>query len=263
MLSWRCGRSIRAGNGVCPGSSWSGLPQASVSRCCSSTTWWGRASATHSSICGLLIHVDSLPIWWRRAGKACNWPCWRPGWLHGCLGLWISLRRFEIMQRAKPLLIAFVVIVPVAAALGFLRMAVEVSVSGQQSRQPGDAGRTYQPRRLEGWLDDVVFGGGRGGATCRAAACAGAASLRLNRNQRTSCRPRGAAKPVMPMDLISQLALPRGNFERRTKMPIKPNETVSPVRRVLTRRYTTGKPIAAAHCRFLMRRSIQPLRRLR
>lgn len=25
-----------------------------------------------------------------------------PGWLHGCLGLWLTLRRFAIMRRAQP-----------------------------------------------------------------------------------------------------------------------------------------------------------------
>jgi len=50
-----------------------------------------------------------------------------PGWLHGCLGLWITLRRYDVMQRAKPLLIALVLLVPLMAAIGFLRMSAEVS----------------------------------------------------------------------------------------------------------------------------------------
>jgi adenylate cyclase len=50
-----------------------------------------------------------------------------PGWLHGCLGLWITLRRFPTMVRLKPLLIAFVVLVPLAAAVGFARMAFAVA----------------------------------------------------------------------------------------------------------------------------------------
>jgi adenylate cyclase len=49
-----------------------------------------------------------------------------PGWLHGCLGLWISLRRFDAMQRVKPALVALVILVPLLAAAGFLRMATEV-----------------------------------------------------------------------------------------------------------------------------------------
>jgi len=53
-----------------------------------------------------------------------------PGWLHGCLGLWIGLRRFEAMQRAKPILIALVVLVPVMAAWGFVRMSGDVVALG-------------------------------------------------------------------------------------------------------------------------------------
>jgi adenylate cyclase len=53
-----------------------------------------------------------------------------PGWLHGCLGLWIPLRRFAPMQRLKPVLIALVILVPLMAAVGFLRMAAEVSALG-------------------------------------------------------------------------------------------------------------------------------------
>lgn len=53
-----------------------------------------------------------------------------PGWLHGCLGLWITLRRFNAMQRIKYLLIALVVFIPLFAAAGFLRMAAEVLAMG-------------------------------------------------------------------------------------------------------------------------------------
>jgi adenylate cyclase len=35
-----------------------------------------------------------------------------PGWLHGCLGLWITLRRFNAMQRIKYLLVVLVVFIP-------------------------------------------------------------------------------------------------------------------------------------------------------
>jgi len=53
-----------------------------------------------------------------------------PGWLHGCLGLWITLRRFHAMQQIKPLLAALVVLIPLLAAAGFLRMAAEVAAMG-------------------------------------------------------------------------------------------------------------------------------------
>ena len=52
-----------------------------------------------------------------------------PGWLHGCLGLWLSLRRFAPMRRARPVLIGIVALVPLLSAFGFLRMEHAVSIS--------------------------------------------------------------------------------------------------------------------------------------
>jgi len=51
-----------------------------------------------------------------------------PGWVHGCLGLWISLRRITLMQRLKWPLIALMILLPLAAAFGFLAMVQEVAV---------------------------------------------------------------------------------------------------------------------------------------
>ena len=53
-----------------------------------------------------------------------------PGWLHGCLGLWITLRQYQAMQRMRCWLVALVVVIPVLAAAGFIRMAVEVRALG-------------------------------------------------------------------------------------------------------------------------------------
>ena len=52
-----------------------------------------------------------------------------PGWLHGCLGLWITLRKFRAMQRLKPLLVALVILIPLLAAVGFVRMVSEISTN--------------------------------------------------------------------------------------------------------------------------------------
>jgi adenylate cyclase len=62
-----------------------------------------------------------------------------PGWLHGCLGLWITLRRFSAMQRIKPLLAALVILIPLFAAVGFLRMTSEVLAIGPQLPTGSDA----------------------------------------------------------------------------------------------------------------------------
>jgi adenylate cyclase len=52
-----------------------------------------------------------------------------PGWLHGCLGLWLSLQRFALMRRAKPILVGIVVLVPLLSAFGFLRMDRAVAIT--------------------------------------------------------------------------------------------------------------------------------------
>jgi adenylate cyclase len=45
-----------------------------------------------------------------------------PGWIHGCLGLWFRLRHYPAAQRARPLLLAFLIFLPMLSAAGFLRM---------------------------------------------------------------------------------------------------------------------------------------------
>lgn len=54
-----------------------------------------------------------------------------PGWVHGCLGLWISLRRFALMRRIRSALIGFVIVVPLLSAIGFLEMSRSVSTIGR------------------------------------------------------------------------------------------------------------------------------------
>jgi adenylate cyclase len=62
-----------------------------------------------------------------------------PGWLHGCLGLWITLRKFRAMQRIKPILAALVILVPLLAAAGIFRMTSEVLVIELQPPTGSDA----------------------------------------------------------------------------------------------------------------------------
>jgi adenylate cyclase len=76
-----------------------------------------------------------------------------PGWLHGCLGLWITLRRFPALQRMRHWLVALVVAVPVAAALGFIRMAQEVSAA----RAPAPAGTDAQHMILAAWMNEITI----------------------------------------------------------------------------------------------------------
>jgi adenylate cyclase len=76
-----------------------------------------------------------------------------PGWLHGCLGLWIGLRHVALMRRLKPALIAFVVALPVLSAAGFGRMtqAVVAAPPPAQSAPLDPAAAEARRDRLAVW----------------------------------------------------------------------------------------------------------------
>ncbi len=46
-----------------------------------------------------------------------------PGWVHGCLGLWITLRRWPWAQRMRFVLAGAALLLPLLSAAGFWRMA--------------------------------------------------------------------------------------------------------------------------------------------
>lgn len=71
---------------------------------------WFEAVATYQNIVGTLARGGLQG--WQIALLA-------PGWIHGCLGLWITLRRYDLMRRIKPALIVLMVGLPVLSALGF------------------------------------------------------------------------------------------------------------------------------------------------
>jgi adenylate cyclase len=77
-----------------------------------------------------------------------------PGWLHGCLGLWITLRRFETMQRLKPWLIALVFLIPFLAAAGFVHMAGTVIALGP--RPPASPEMLAEQASLGVWKDRLI-----------------------------------------------------------------------------------------------------------
>lgn len=76
-----------------------------------------------------------------------------PGWVHGCLGLWLSLQRSAPMRRAKPLLIAVMVLVPLLSAAGFLRMDRAVSIASA-TPPPGAIGSSAS---LEPWREVIML----------------------------------------------------------------------------------------------------------
>ena len=53
-----------------------------------------------------------------------------PGWLHGCMGLNVALRHRAWFQRARPALLALVIMLPLAAAGGFWAMTRDIAALG-------------------------------------------------------------------------------------------------------------------------------------
>jgi len=78
-----------------------------------------------------------------------------PGWMHGCLGLWITLRQFQAMQRMKHWLVALVAVIPLLAAAGFIRMAMEVLAMGPSPPVGPDA--VTAQVTLAAWKDNLTM----------------------------------------------------------------------------------------------------------
>jgi len=78
-----------------------------------------------------------------------------PGWLHGCLGLWIGLRHVEVMRRLKPALIAVVVALPLLSAAGFGLMTQAVAAAPPQSALL-DAEAAARRERLAVWQRGIT-----------------------------------------------------------------------------------------------------------
>lgn len=71
---------------------------------------WFAAATTYENIVGSLTRGGLQG--WQVALLA-------PGWVHGCLGLWITLRRYRSMLSLKPALIAIMIGLPTLSAAGF------------------------------------------------------------------------------------------------------------------------------------------------
>jgi len=82
-----------------------------------------------------------------------------PGWLHGCLGLWISLRRYEVMQRLRNGLIAVVVLLPLLSAAGFLSMSRKVQARGlvEAARAPQSTVSIERRAELVTWRNNMTM----------------------------------------------------------------------------------------------------------
>ena len=60
-----------------------------------------------------------------------------PGWVHGCLGVWMSLRKHTWAQRAKPALLIFLIAMPLLSAAGFMKMRADLQ------NDPSGGGAAY------------------------------------------------------------------------------------------------------------------------
>jgi adenylate cyclase len=64
-----------------------------------------------------------------------------PGWVHGCLGLWLTLVRYESIRKFRWGFIFIMALVPCLAAAGFLSMRAEVAI--QMVAQIGAVGISH------------------------------------------------------------------------------------------------------------------------
>jgi len=87
---------------------------------------WFAAAATYENIVGTLARGGLQG--WQIALLA-------PGWIHGCLGLWITLRRYELMRRLQPALVVLMIGLPVLSAVGFGAMT-RVTISAPAPAKP-------------------------------------------------------------------------------------------------------------------------------
>ena len=53
-----------------------------------------------------------------------------PGWVHGCLGLWLTLRHLPVFVRARQVLLVLMLAMPLLSAVGFVQMSREIEARG-------------------------------------------------------------------------------------------------------------------------------------
>ena len=72
-----------------------------------------------------------------------------PGWVHGCLGLWLTLARYKPRREIRWTLFFLMAVVPCLAAVGFLSMRAEIAMYAAPAAPgavvtPGSAGTDLQ-----------------------------------------------------------------------------------------------------------------------
>jgi adenylate cyclase len=79
-----------------------------------------------------------------------------PGWVHGCLGLWLGLRGYTFVYRAKAALVAVFVILPLLSAAGFFRMKRAIIAASLTGLVP-DQSLVRHRAALDGWRHDLLI----------------------------------------------------------------------------------------------------------
>ncbi|PCE33951.1 hypothetical protein BZL54_02830 [Burkholderia ubonensis subsp. mesacidophila] len=80
-----------------------------------------------------------------------------PGWVHGSLGLWFHLRRHALLRRAKFVLLAMLVFLPLLSAAGFVQM-VRAIAPGNLAVPAPDAVLVAHRAVLDTWRHFLVIG---------------------------------------------------------------------------------------------------------
>ncbi|MGF6483590.1 hypothetical protein [Paraburkholderia sp. JPY419] len=78
-----------------------------------------------------------------------------PGWIHGCLGLWFRLRHMRWALRMKPVLLTWVIALPLLSAAGFVRMMRAVEAKRAILPTPDPKLIAHQ-LALNTWRHDLV-----------------------------------------------------------------------------------------------------------
>jgi adenylate cyclase len=80
-----------------------------------------QAAPTYSRVVGTI---------WAAHGEARQLALLAPGWLHGCLGIYIAFRHRRWFVRSRVLLLAAALALPILSGMGFLHMTTEVAARG-------------------------------------------------------------------------------------------------------------------------------------
>lgn len=79
-----------------------------------------------------------------------------PGWLHGCLGLWLRMRHHATVRRAKPALAGMLVLMPLFSAAGFIRMKQAVMAVSVGPLRP-DTKLVAHQAALDSWRHNILM----------------------------------------------------------------------------------------------------------